>query len=271
MFVKLPVLVLLAVAAILCLAAPTADADELSVREPKRRPGLASYPKCGAPICKRDGDDAELDLVNRAANVAGSELSSKRDVQIDCQKRLRCPPGGKSTKVKGRCLCLPTKLVRDVSGLNSIEEAVPQTLKRDVQINCQKRLRCPPGGKSTKVKGRCLCLPTKLVRDVSELSSIEEAIPQTLRRHAKDDSDDAPVDCASIAKCRGNQHPVNIASDRCECIDNDMPDAAPLDCASIAKCSKGAHPIKYNGYCVCVPWFPNQQEERDLSLADASL
>ena len=53
MFVKLPVLVLLAATAIQCLAAPTADADELSVREPKRRPGLDRYPKCGAPICKR--------------------------------------------------------------------------------------------------------------------------------------------------------------------------------------------------------------------------
>ncbi|KAL8929747.1 MAG: hypothetical protein Q9172_000304 [Xanthocarpia lactea] len=265
MFVKLPALVLLAVTAVPCLAAPTADADGLSVREPKRRPGLASYPKCGAPICKRDGEDAEADLgtsltyaffeleadqgsVTRAANLAGSEVSSKREVQIDCQKRLRCPPGGKSTKVKGRCLCLPTKLVRDVSGSNSIDAEADLVTraadvagselssKRDVQIDCQKRLRCPPGGKSTKVKGRCLCLPTKLVRDVSESNSVEEAVPQALRRNAEDDYD-----------------------------------AATLDCASIAKCSKGAHPIKYKGNCVCVPWFPNLQEERDLSSADANL
>ncbi|KAL8863526.1 MAG: hypothetical protein Q9178_000207 [Gyalolechia marmorata] len=200
--------------------------------------------------------------------MAGSELSSKRDVQIDCARRLRCPPGGKSTKVNGRCLCLPAKLVRDVSEWSSIDAEADLVLsfKRDVQIDCARRLRCPPGGKSTKVNGRCLCLPAKLVRDVPRSDSVEEAVPQTLGRNAEDNSEAAPVDCASIAKCRGNQRPVNIASDRCECVDNDKPDAAPMDCASIAKCPGNQHPVNVaSDRCKCV-----DNDKPDTGILDCS-
>lgn len=51
MFIKLPTIVLVAVAAGLCLAAPAPNADGLSLREAE--PQIEGYPNCGAPICKR--------------------------------------------------------------------------------------------------------------------------------------------------------------------------------------------------------------------------
>ncbi|KAL9038113.1 MAG: hypothetical protein Q9180_003334, partial [Flavoplaca navasiana] len=118
MFVKLPTIVLVAVTATLSLGAPTPEGDGLSLRE--ANPQIEGYPNCGAPICKRDGDIASSeDILKRdvlTAEATALDLTNQTP-QIDCQKRLGCPPWGHPEKRQNRCLCINNKkamLERDV-------------------------------------------------------------------------------------------------------------------------------------------------------------
>ncbi|KAI4221063.1 MAG: hypothetical protein L6R36_007159 [Xanthoria steineri] len=272
MLVKLSTTVLVAVAAGLCLAAPALDDHDLSLREAKESP-IESYPKCGAPICLRDEahvgilSEEEVALVNRAADhtlaevkrdVTVSEESSKRDVlsnqvfqgtAIDCQKRLKCPPGGHPEKINNRCLCRPNKK-RDVQ--------VGQTSEvfQGTAIDCQKRLKCPPGGHPEKINNRCLCRPNKLKLERDDDSaSLEE-------RTDVDPVTPGTAKCASVLKCPANQHAVDIGKDgsKCQCFDNPTSDDPPrTSCAIVARCPDGQHIVDTAGdgsACGCFLYVP---------------
>ncbi|KAL8790321.1 MAG: hypothetical protein Q9213_000673 [Squamulea squamosa] len=308
MFVKIPTLVVVAVTAGFCLGAPTSEAT--AKKRPLGHPGLDRYPKCGAPICKRAAQHNQIS-------------DEKRDLErrINCAV-LNCPLYRERVILaNGNCYCAPQGHIpqgaqpaahkRDIATPESIEHDRATQLDQAIQdgqlveINCEHRWHCPPGGHAAKINSRCLCVPNKLKlsRDLSGSIQLQQAVTQNLRRSAQDNDSTGPLDCASIAKCPANQHPVNNASDgMCECVDDDdesdnspmdcaaiskcpadqhpvfnnnagqcecIPDGTQLDCVSISQCSDGAHPINYNGMCICIPNSRNQQKMvRDLSVAD---
>ncbi|KAL8894966.1 MAG: hypothetical protein Q9192_003934 [Flavoplaca navasiana] len=243
-------------------------------------------------VLERDVQADQASQINQTAQVEQGE-------QVDCEKRLKCPPWGHPEKRYNRCFCINNKkamLERDVQTDQALQaeqgEQIDQTaqVEQGAQVDCEKRLKCPPWGHPEKRHGRCFCINNKpkmrLERDTSSLE--QRSTPKLQLRNPQYDmpTGDEPLDCASIAKCPGGQHPVNNASDgMCECVDDDTPDTGMPDCASIAKCpgdqqavfnnslgmcqciplntqldcdtiakcADGAHPMNYMGNCICVP------------------
>ncbi|KAI4248516.1 MAG: hypothetical protein L6R40_001078 [Gallowayella cf. fulva] len=329
MLVKLPSFVLVALATSVCFAAPTSEPNGLSARESStgrfiaiidlpsmllsilwgskasscrwiitsrrptqadcdveaRKPNHRHYPDCGAPVCRRDAVTSHLPLDNNDAELL------KRGAEL-----CRCPVGQVAFIFHGHCQCSGDPLVNytrtDISerDTDAVLRKPKLERKRDNSVqggitNCHK-IGCPPGAHGERVYGRCLCVPNNKRRALSVLTEVEE-------RDAQYDA--GPLDCASIAKCPTNQHPVNNAADgMCECVDDDqpdtgildcvaiakcpadqhavfnnsagrcecIPDGTQLDCPSISKCSDGAHPINYNGNCICVPDMMSTKEKR---------
>ncbi|KAL8988698.1 MAG: hypothetical protein Q9169_008509 [Polycauliona sp. 2 TL-2023] len=177
--------------------------------------------------------------------IQGRDVQAGQVSQIeqDNCRRLQCPPWSHLVKSHGICRCKDNKvkLARDTSSLVERDVQAGQVSQIE-QDNCR-RLQCPPWGHLVKSHGICRCKDNK-VKLARDIPSLED-------RNAQVDSSDSdePLDCASIAKCPGGQHPVNNASDgMCECVDD------PLDCASIAKCPGGQHPVSNadDGMCECV-------------------
>ncbi|KAL8772934.1 MAG: hypothetical protein Q9209_001954 [Squamulea sp. 1 TL-2023] len=325
MFVKLPTFVVVAVTAGFCLGAPTSEETGLSVREPKRHPGLEGYPKCGAPICKRDGghlgflDDAEVNLGESCLFVS-FDLEVNQYSVNRAAETCKCAEGKLPFFFHGHCQCSGDKLNytrTDVAAYDSQLSDGKRDLERRIRcavINCPRYRE-----RVILANGHCYCAPqghipqgarpAALKRDAAgsesvQTDQVEQAVPQKPRRNAQDDYNASPLDCASIAKCPANQHPVNNASDgMCECVDDDddsdngtldcaaiakcpgeqhpvfnnnagqcecIPNGTQLDCVSISQCSDGAHPINYNGMCICVPNNPNQKMARHFSVAGTS-
>ncbi|CAO1599945.1 hypothetical protein XANCAGTX0491_003650 [Xanthoria calcicola] len=299
MLVKLSTTVLVAVAAGLCLAAPAQDDHDLSLREAKKSP-IESYPKCGAPICLRDGahngflSEEEVALVNRAADhtpaevkrdVTVSEESSKRDVQvfqgtaIDCQKRLRCPPGGHPEKINNRCLCRPNKLKleRDDDSA-SLEERTDVDPVTPGTVKCASVTKCPANQHAVDIGkdgSKCQCFDNPTSDDPPRTScALVARCPDG--QHIVDTAGDGSAcgcflyvpptgpgktNCTSIVQCPKAQHPVDIAGDgsQCECYDNPPTSGRPprTNCAQLASCPDNQHIVDIAGDGSACKCFPN--------------